>query len=326
MMQSRTVFLWGIFLLAVLGFFPITSRANGIFYNLNASGLESENGPFKLLLTKETGPHYRFFDRFAGTKEYHLHFLRIFEFQDIDGDGIYSDASDVILPPPVSLQGGSWFFKDFTYEEQNDSIQTLQFHLNGSSFAPLQTSLKIGLSHYIDAANTSMIKFDITISGWQWTNENSKLCLAAVIGSSDRNGGSISKANATQKRSRIAFQSAFLSYPLNASFNSTPAEVNVSLGEFPEQDDGQGVLFCFPNFGDNTLFYDPTIGLKDLSSTTTLTTSTTTETTTGPSTTGTTTPTTIPSNGRVLGAEEFLFLAAGTTIVVGALVLTVSRD
>ncbi|MBS3794013.1 MAG: hypothetical protein KGY80_03905 [Candidatus Thorarchaeota archaeon] len=312
--------------MAVLGFFPIASRANGIFYNLDTSGLESENGSFKLLLSKEMGPHYRFFDRVENTTEFHLKLIRLFEFEDTNGDGVYTNVSDTILPPPIGLQSGNWVFKGFTYEQQNGSIQELQFHLNGSDFSPIQSSLKIGLRHYIDVTNTSIVKFDIILSGWQWANENSKLCLAAVIGSSDRNGTSISKANATQKRSRIAFQSAFLSYPLNASFNSTPAEVNVSLGEFPEQDDGQGVLFCFPNFGDNTLFYDPTIGLKDLSSTTTLTTSTTTETTTTPPTTGTTTSTTIPSNGRVLGAEEFIFLAAGTTIVVGALVLTVSRD
>lgn len=315
-MRSRAILLWVLPLTVLLGLFPLASRGNSIFYSLGAQGLDCENGAFRLMLSKDGGPHYRFFDRITNKTEYHLKLVRLFEFEDTNGDGVYSQVSDTILPPPISLQSGNWVFKDFTYEEQNGSIQELQFHLNGSDFSPAQTSLKIGLRHYVDATNTSIVKFDIIISGWQWSRGNSGLCLAAVVGSSARGNGSISTPNTTQKSTMIGFESAFVSYPANASFDSNFAQVNVSVGGFPEQGDGQGVLFCFPNFGDNQLSYDPTIGLEELSTTTTTTTSSPT----------TTTITTTRPPSSILGAERFLLLAAGTTAVVGVLVLAASRD
>ncbi|MGM0685927.1 MAG: hypothetical protein ACQET3_03080 [Promethearchaeati archaeon] len=313
MRRPRTVLLGTISLIVMLGFFPLASRANGIFYSLDSEGLECKNGAFRLMLGKDTGPHYRFFDRITNSTEYHLRLIRLFEFQDVNGDGIYSHSSDEILPTPVGLQGGDWVFKGFNYNEVNGSIQSLQFHLNGSSFSPAQSSLRISLRHHIDITNNSVVKFDIGISGWQWTSAENALCLAAIVGSSNRGNDSISTPLTTQQENRISFESAFLTYPPNVTFNSNSAGVNVSLGELPNQGDGQGVLFCFPNFGGDELFYDPTFGLEELSSTTSITSTT--------PITSTPTP-----DGGVLGTEQFLILAVGTTVVVGILVLTASRD
>lgn len=313
MKRPGNALLWAIFLVVVLGFFPVASRANGIFYTLRSQGLECENGAFKFMLGKDAGPHYRFYDRVTNITEYHLNLIRLFEFQDVNGDGIYSEAVDTILPPPVGLQSGDWMFKGFTYQEENGSIRTLQFHLNGSNFSPNQPSLRISLRHYIDAANASILKFDIGLSGWQWTGEDTALCLGAVVGLSGRGNDSISTPTTTHQGNRIDFENAFLTYPQNATFNSNSARVNISLGQFPNQGQGQGVLFCFPNFGEAALLYDPTIGLEELSTTTSITTTTSVTTT-------------IPPNGPVLRTEQFLVLAAGTTIIVGVLVLAVSRD
>jgi len=76
----------------------------------------------------------------------------------------------------------------------------------------------------------------------------------------------------------ITFDNAIISSPTNATFGGLQAGVNVSLGGSTAESDGEQVYFCFPNFGDYRLEYDPTFGLLQISNYTPTEPSTTTTT------------------------------------------------
>jgi len=98
----------------------------------------------------------------------------------------------------------------------------------------------------------------------------------------------------------------FISSRTNATYGGQQARVNVSLGGATVQGDGEELYFCFPNFGDDRLEYDPAFGLLQISNYTPI----------EPS------PTTTTQLTRLVDTDRIILMSIGVTTIF-ALVLIV---
>ena len=136
---------------------------------------------------------------------------------------------------------------------------------------------------------------------------DSSLAIALVVSTGSLGGDLTERPDVNLSNRIITFDGAFISSPANASFGGQEAQINVSLGGANAQGNGELLYFCFPHFGDDRLYYDPTFGLLQISNFTPPETSTTTGTT--PST-------------RLVDTTRILLISVGvTTLFVLVLVI-----
>jgi len=294
--------------LLILGLGTISSAdAVGIEYSLDSQGLEVTNGAFVLNIEADGGPHYRIFDRGSYLSNYHMLFINAFEYVDSNHDGVYKLEHDLLLPPILPLQTLDWIFGGFISGEESGNVVTLRFNLSSvDSLTPLHPNLWIGFQNHISIENQSVLKFDISVEGWSWQRTDSNLAIALVIATGSPSGEITERPDVDLFNRVITFDNAFISSPTNATFGGQQARVNVSLGGANAQGDGEQLYFCFPNFGDVRLEYDPTFGLLQISN----------YTPTEPS------PTTTTQLTRLVDTDRIILMSIGVTTIF-ALVLIV---
>jgi len=300
-----TVFL----LILVLGLIS-SADAIGIEYSLDSQGLEVTNGAFELNIEADGSPHFRILDRGSVLSNYHMLFINAFEYVDNNHDGVYISEHDLLLAPFVPLQTLDWVFGGFITEEESGNVVTLRFNLSTvDGSIPLHPNLWFGIQNHISIENQSVIKFDISIEGWSWQRLDSSLAIAMVIATGTPGEDLTERPDVDLSNSVITFDNAFLSSPTNASFGGHQAGVNVSLGGANTESDGELFYYCFPNFGDDRLEYDPTFGLLQISNFTPTETSSTT----------------ITQLTRLIDMERIMLMSIGVTTIIALVLIVRSR-
>ncbi|MHA1863631.1 MAG: hypothetical protein ACTSWA_07670 [Candidatus Thorarchaeota archaeon] len=300
-----TVFL----LILILG--SISSvDAIGIEYLLDSQGLEVTNGALELNIEAEGSPHFRIFDRGVVLSNYHMLFINAFEYVDNNHDGVYISEHDLLLAPFVPLQALDWSFGGFISGEDSGSVVALRFNLSTvDSTIPLHPNFWFNIQNHISIENQSVLKFDISIEGWSWQRMDSSLAIGMVIATGSQGENLTDRPDVDLFNRVISFDNAFISSPTNATFGGQQAGVNVSLGGANAESDGELLYFCFPNFGDNRLEYDPTFGLLQMFNYTPTVTSSTT-----------TTPLI-----RLLDVDRIILMSIGVTTIFALVLIVRSR-
>ncbi|MBD3407985.1 MAG: hypothetical protein GF411_17830 [Candidatus Lokiarchaeota archaeon] len=282
----------------------------GIDYTLDATGLDVRNGSFGLFLMGSQSPHYRFYDIVENTTDYHVLFVRMFEYTDTNSDGGYTHDSDVVVGSVIALQSGTWTFSNFVTQEESGEVVQLDFELASSpgSFGPQQPSLQIVLVNHIEVSKNASLKFDVILSGWNWHNTNNSLAVGIVISIGQHSSGQLNRPTVATGAGNVSFDNGYLSYPSTAEVSSQTVGVTASVNGANPQNNGEQIYFCFPYFNE-TLTYDPTIGLIEISSITTTPTSPT--------------PTSPPS---LFDSTRILAVGVGVTIIIAIVVKTQSNN
>ena len=216
-----------------------------------------------------TVPHFHFWDPSEDdSMHYHVMFLRLFEVDDKNGDGEYNKSEDILIGPPLLLPSINWDLSDFSIENGPDSsVQAVHFNFTHSLSSDWEIpgmDVYIQIRVHVYATELNEMKFDLIISGWDWNSMDSLLVLQfTVSGSSnedDTNGDDINPM--VQKNNQFQFGEGFMEYAEQAQSGNNNIQVHGTHDNGLEAGDkGASMYLAFTNFGDETLEYDPTIGI-----------------------------------------------------------------
>ena len=161
------------------------TNGTGFQYQYNAGNQQVTLTTPKLDIRVTTGgnvPHFMFWDPNIAQANhriiYHVQFVQLIEFNDTDGDGVYSPGSDMVVAPILALGSVDWLFIGFITEEDNGDVTAIHFNftlneVDGSRYDSLYMELRC----HVNAIKTNELKFDIVMMGWPWANNESLLAL-----------------------------------------------------------------------------------------------------------------------------------------------------
>ncbi|TXT53863.1 MAG: exported protein of unknown function [Candidatus Thorarchaeota archaeon] len=299
-MSPRPRLIYTVTIFTLLMMLPLVAASSTtIQYTLDSSGLDARLGAFGLFLRGSHSPHYTYYDIVENNTDYHVLFVRMFEYTDSNHDGVYTQSADTPIGPVISLQSGIWVFSNFVTQEESGDVVKLDFQLTSLSgtFYPQQPELQLTLVNHLNVSNNASLKFDIILSGWEWHNSNNSLALGIVLSMGQHSTGQMNRPTVHPGSGNVSFGNGYLLYPSVAQVDSKNVGVNVSVNGANPQNNGEQVYFCFPYFSD-TLEYDPTIGLFDISSVTT------------------TQPSTPPGQPPLFDIPRIAVIGIGVTVVI----------
>jgi hypothetical protein len=228
-------------------------------------------------------PHFTIWDANDTTPgvDYHVTFAKLFEANDTDENGIYDPSVDHVVGTPFALPTSEWDFSGFETETEGEVVTAIHFNFtNEASFNPpapetpgspmqLAMELEIEIRVHINTTFMDRMKFDLALEGWKWMFNDTILVFQFVIADSQHGGnqGTGTPADFEEDSSgyKYEFGEAWMECAKYAfADNSThehQVQVKASHGD-PEQGGvGNVVYLAFENFGNDSLDYDPTLGI-----------------------------------------------------------------
>ncbi len=270
-----------------------SAQGNGLQYNHSAGvvTLSTDELSVKVVGANQV-PHFFWWDPNNESIDYHMLFVSLFEANDTDGDNVFTRGVDEVIGARFMLPTSGWEFSGFETESEGDNITAVHFNFTTTTeFDPrpmgenwqipdmvaFDVMVQIRVHLYMD--NPGEVKFDVIIDGWNWTYDSSILVLQFTItesghgeGMPERNPRGFHKVG-----TKFNFDNAYMHYEEEAlaleSQNSL--QVRASYGEGMGGERGESVYLAFEYFGNDTLIYDPVLGIASadtlpLDSTTTL--------------------------------------------------------
>ncbi len=259
-----------------------TAQMGGIEYSYGAG--------IATLTTNEIGvrisasnqvPHFWWWNRSAPEKNYHLQFLKLIEVQDLDEDGLFDPSTDMIVGIPFILPGMNWDFSGFYTQEEDSIVKSVHFNLSTTaSFSiPIPTTtpittvpttpsqiefdVEIQIHVSINASNPNELKFGVSLSGWQWRYDDSILVFQFVISESDQEAGDKEPPSRFEQQDNLfEFGPSYIEFAEEAYAGTSTVAVGGSYGSGTDGEEGQSVYLSFEHFGNNSLFYDPIVGMS----------------------------------------------------------------
>ncbi len=233
-------------------------------------------------------PHFQWWNMTSPRNDYHLMFLRIFETDDVNNNGIFELGVDLPVGVPYVLPSDSWEFSGFKTHEVNSIVEYVQFNFTVSTSFPLPTTpttpittpttptspttfpvTQIGddelqIRIHMNASNPQQIKFDVFLSHWYWLYDDSLLVFQFTVTESIHGQDTDHRApsNFSKDGTRFNFDAAYMEYAEQASAGNKSISVFASSGEGLEGEGGTSIYLSFQNFGNESLVYDPTLGIN----------------------------------------------------------------
>lgn len=239
-----------------------------------------------------TSPHFQWWSLTDPSIDYHMKFVSIFEANDTNSDGIFTGGIDTLVGPRLALPTTDWEFSGFQTETDGENITVVHFNFttvaefnprpmgigyNWTSLPSLSSfavSVQIRVHLYMDSP--SEVKFDVIIDGWNWTYSDSILVFQFVITESNHGADQPEVAPGQFHRTETKFQfsNGYMEYEPTALAANNSLQVKASYGEGVGLEAGESVYLAFENFGNETLVYDPILGVQSASELSMLDTST----------------------------------------------------
>lgn len=250
-------FIFSIIILLVIGQVALGQNGDEIQYKETAGLVEITTPELAVKVTASGRvPHFHFWNPKTDVTDYHVMFLRIFEAQDNNSDGAYNKDEDKMIGVPMALPVSNWDVSEF------DNVQGESIHFNFTNLGDINIQICV----HLYSANPEELKFDLIISGWDWQQEDSILVFQFTVSQSDHEqdpelGGP--PENPSHQGTEVTFGEdgeAYMGYAEEAQAGNTPIPVRGSSNNGGE--DGYAIYLAFENFGEETLVYDPTIGIR----------------------------------------------------------------
>ena len=219
-------------------------------------------------------PHFHWWNASVPGTDYHVMFLKLFEADDTDDDGAFDPETDRIVGVPYLLPSSNWDFSGFDVVEQDSIISEVHFNFTVTETfipdipglpieMPVSFDVTIQIRVHIDVANPHEMKFDVVISGWTWAYEESILVFQFIVTESTHGAdqGTIEPSVFSQEGSRFDFGEGYMDYVEYAQAGESVVQVQGTRGRGTGEENGKSIYLAFEYFGDETLEYDPIIGI-----------------------------------------------------------------
>lgn len=285
MITERRTLMFTIALTALLATVPlVAAQSTGIQYQ-HANGvvtLTTDNIGIKVSAFNNV-PHFHFWDESDDTPgaDYHITFSKLFEANDTNGNGAYDPGVDHRYGDPYTLPTDDWEFSGFAIEEEGNVVTEVHFNFtNEDSFVPptpivlaeiaSSMDLEIEIRVHINLTNSNEMKFDIKLEGWQWAYTDSILVFQFTVADSEhgQQDGTGEPADFEQDASgyRFEFGDAYMecaefAFADNSTTEPHQVQMKATHGEAEQESVGKPVYLAFEYFGNETLDYDPTLGV-----------------------------------------------------------------
>ncbi|MGV9169769.1 MAG: hypothetical protein ACOC38_07510 [Promethearchaeia archaeon] len=274
MKHKKTIMALALF--ALVASLPLVSaQGNGMQYQHSQGMVQLDTGEIGVKVTAmDQVPHFHWWNASDPGADYHVMFLKLFEATDNNTDGAYDPENDSVVGAPFALPSSGWDFSGFeTDEDGSGNVTAVHFNFTTTeTFEPPVTGPGSGMTSFdvtiqirvhMDVENPDQMKFDLIIDGWEWAQEDSILVFQFTVSESEhgQSQGSREPPEFAKEGNRFEFGGAFMEYAEEASAGEHQVQVRGAYGEGPAQQEGKSVYLAFEYFGNETLEYDPTIGV-----------------------------------------------------------------
>ncbi|MFW9817047.1 MAG: hypothetical protein ACFFEW_14050 [Candidatus Thorarchaeota archaeon] len=269
-----------LFALAMMGLgVPLAAaQSSGILYQYSAGMVSLETDDISIKITgNDQAPHFHWWDPNNPTVDYHVMFVRMFEANDTNANGVFDNGTDVMIGAPFVLPTAGWDFSDFETVEEDGNVTEVHFNFTTEvTFDPRPAGVDFGgiphlpsfdvnvsINVHMYLENPGEFKFDLIVEGWTWTYEDSILVLMFTVTESAHGQiqGDTDPSGFHQVETKFQFENGYFEYEETALAANNTLQVRASFGEAPSSYSGNAVYLAFENFGEDTLEYDPILGV-----------------------------------------------------------------
>ncbi len=267
----------------LLATMPAAAAQNGGIayqYSTGMASLTTDDIGVKVTAYNQV-PHFHWWNVTSNETDYHVMFLKLFEANDTDNDGVFDPEVDKLVGVPYLLPAGNWDFSGFDAVEEDSVVTEVHFNFTTTETftppipeipgtpaqIPESFDVTIQIRVHIDTANPNEMKFDLILDGWVWTYEDSILVFQFTVTESNHgeDQGNNVPPEFAQDENRFQFGEGYLEFAEEAKAGNANVPVAGAYGEGTGDEAGQSVYLAFEYFGNETLEYDPTIGISSTS-------------------------------------------------------------
>ncbi len=284
MKQNQFRVLLGVSVTLALLIVPLASAQNGgieYSYGAGVATVTTDSMGAKVTASSQV-PHFHWWNATSSTTDFHLIFLKFIEVLDLNENGAFDPSQDRIAGVPYLLPMSNWNFSGFNAIEENSIVKSLEFNFSTNAVflstittTPPTTTNPIGTQEQefevtidihiqINASNPHELKFGIFLSGWKWIYDDSLLAFQFEVSQSphEDDQGLIAPNNFSQEGNQFTFGPAYMEYAEMAYSGNRTISVKGTSPDTDSEGAGQTIYLAFEHFGNESLFYDPVIGIS----------------------------------------------------------------
>ena len=257
------------------------AQSTGILYQHSAGIVSLETDDIALKVTgNNQSPHFHWWDPNNPTVDYHVMFVKMFEAGDVNTNGVYDNGVDTMIGAPFALPTVGWDVSDFETVEDNGNTTEVHFNFTteatfdprpegtGVDFGNLPSlpsfDVNVSVNVHMNLSNPGEFKFDLVVEGWSWTYEDSILVIMFTVTESahGQSQGDTDPSGFHKVGTKFQFENGYFEYEETALAANNTLQVKASFGDASGGYSGNAVYLAFENFGDETLEYDPVLGVS----------------------------------------------------------------
>jgi hypothetical protein len=256
------------------------AQSTGILYQYSAGIVSLETDDIAIKVTgNNQAPHFHWWDPNTPTVDYHVMFVKMFEVNDINENGVYDNGVDTMVGAPFALPTTGWDFSDFETVEDNGNTTEVHFNFtteatfdprpegtgtdygNLPSLSPFEVEIEVDVHMYLESPGE--FKFDLVVEGWNWTYTDSLLVLMFTVTESahGQSDGDNDPSGFQRDGTTFKFENGYFEYNETALAANNSLQVKASYGDPSGDYSGNAIFLSFEYFGNETLEYDPILGV-----------------------------------------------------------------
>ena len=255
-----------LFALAILGLgVPLAAaQSSGILYQYSAGIVSLETDDIAIKVTgNDQAPHFHWWDPNTPDVDYHAMFVRMFEANDTNSDGVFDNETDVMIGAPFVLPTVGWDFSGFETVEVDGNTTEVHFNFTtDATFDPrpegtgmdygslpslpeFDVSISVNVHMYLE--NPGEFKFDLIVDGWTWTYEDSILVLMFTVTESahGQTHGDSTPSGFQRDGTKFQFENGYFEYNETALAANNSLQVRASYGEATGSYSGNAIYLSF---------------------------------------------------------------------------------
>jgi len=262
------------------------AQGNSIEYQYSAGIVTLTTDDISIKVTgNNQAPHFHWWDPNTPSVDYHVMFVKMFEVNDTNADGLYTNGTDTMIGPPLALPTIGWEFSGFVVDEVGGNATAVHFNFTtttefdprpegvGMEYGGLPSlpafNVSIEVRVHLNLSTPGEMKFDLIVSGWKWTYDDSILVLQFNVTESNHGEvqGDTDPSGFHKTGTMFQFENGYFQYEETALAANNSLQVKASYGEGTGLEAGEAIYLAFENFGNDTLEYDPILGIDPSTST-----------------------------------------------------------